>query len=1397
MRKTIILTLVLLILAAIPCTALQETAPRKLTVMVYLCGSNLESSYGSASADLEEIAKAPLDYSQVSVLVMGGGSSAWASEFRSEETVIKELGRAPFAAASGFRPIQAGGERKNMGDSATLSQFLTACAERAPAEEYALIIWDHGGGPVNGVCWDELNGGDHLTLDELSQALADSPFRDRKLSWIGFDARLMSSVEVASKMAPYAEYMIASQAEEPVSGWNYAFLSGIEQDQNGAETGMRIVDSYFDFPQKLDRDLTLACVDLSQVQGIEDSMDVMYRQMAGKISEENFSTISKLRIKATSFGKGMEDIAGTSGYDLVDVVSLSESYAQEASSLAQAVRDAVEKAVVYHRSSVDGSSGLSIYHPYRNQSKFSSEWKNTYEQLNFCQGYTDYVNAYGRIMTGEHLTRWNSLQDFLVTEAGRQISLTISQEQADNLRSARLMVLARSLYDPADAALFSVYNTSDVTIQGTHLTAAYDGTTLQLLNESGYGDLSGAISYTMTEDGTYMVNLYPFDESLARVDKPIVAEYRLDPASGQLMLKDYAVYDELIGAYSHRADVDLSQYAGITFQNTYRNPTANSAGEYLAFNAWERDVHTDTQWKARRDITHTSFLLSFVPNSSMEESLYAAFEITDTQGNVYMTELVPIGGGVEYYDTVPSLGEDRPHLYGVDARGLWDVNTIAFLFNVVNNSEVEQSYLVSELEVNGRPVPDAYSALYKRDSLLPGETGSVIVFLDEQSLAGFEGDDAIRSVAGTLNSIHVSTKAFSKVGFTMEPMFPLDVVFHAAETPEREEIMTDVPFVFPAFGHQQFGISCYTTMQPASVAENSRIILNIAMTNPTDSDISMDLTDMEINQVTFENNFTMNTRGAGEANSAGRQSIAPGETGILNVDLRYGDIAAIMPDVVLKSVTGNLVIRKVMDGETHTQYKIPISFDMYVPLTSFYSETDVLPSQDLVDYGKENGMLDSATEKLLFSYEGCEVYLQGFYIVGREAVLFLHGVNETDVAWKARFGQAEFDGVKASIGKTDGATLSTRNDRNRTFGVQKEPWPLEMNALASIDPHSERYFYVSVSPSDAEQKEMRRLSFHVYLQEKGSPYHCVYFDTIEIVTEEAVPLSEDIEATAPAEDFMVTAGRPLPKETDAALVQEAVLLADSFEYSEIPLVYRAPEDEKIAQGYYVLLRRLRSNAELAALNIENMVSSATSQAGLSFKDGQEWLAYEAVGELTVAEDGQQATAVLPAMRMVVQANGESMPLTVTSITNDQNAVNFYQTSNMLSLSSAVFPDTVLGHAVYSIDIQYDKQSGEAKLVSYKQTQQSYASLAGSLHQEMYFLPADSAPQQVVRFINDDDGMAEHSQYMVLYLGGPNIQLALEPLDNPEDYCVVFFYLTEDSRLSCSPFLPLDGFLFSE
>ena len=229
------LALVLLVSFLHLCSARAE-APRKLTLMVYMCGSNLESGYGSASADLEEMLASGFDSEQVSLLVMTGGAEGWVLGFDPANLTINEIGR------RGVRAVWRE-EAASMGVPETLTTLLNFGVERFPAEDYALILWNHGGGPMEGVCRDELFSMDNLSLSELTQALEASNLPG-KLSWIGFDACLMSSAEVASTLAPYADYMIASQETEPAPGWNYAFLKGLESDASAADTGRRIVDAY-------------------------------------------------------------------------------------------------------------------------------------------------------------------------------------------------------------------------------------------------------------------------------------------------------------------------------------------------------------------------------------------------------------------------------------------------------------------------------------------------------------------------------------------------------------------------------------------------------------------------------------------------------------------------------------------------------------------------------------------------------------------------------------------------------------------------------------------------------------------------------------------------------------------------------------------------------------------------------------------------------------------------------------------------------------------------------------------------------------------------------------------------------------------------------------------------
>ena len=47
-----------LALALLPSGGAAEEKPRRLTLMIYMCGSNLESTYGSATSDILEMLEA-------------------------------------------------------------------------------------------------------------------------------------------------------------------------------------------------------------------------------------------------------------------------------------------------------------------------------------------------------------------------------------------------------------------------------------------------------------------------------------------------------------------------------------------------------------------------------------------------------------------------------------------------------------------------------------------------------------------------------------------------------------------------------------------------------------------------------------------------------------------------------------------------------------------------------------------------------------------------------------------------------------------------------------------------------------------------------------------------------------------------------------------------------------------------------------------------------------------------------------------------------------------------------------------------------------------------------------------------------------------------------------------
>ncbi|MCK5600077.1 hypothetical protein KAI78_10675 [bacterium] len=123
----------------------------------------------------------------------------------------------------------------NMGSPAVLSDFIKWSVSSFPADNYALILWDHGNS------WYRFSGSD-LSIDEtnsdslsiaggeMRQALSDSGII---LSLLGIDACISSTMTLASEVNGYAGFIAANEDYLSSYGWNYSPVINAVFDEDG------------------------------------------------------------------------------------------------------------------------------------------------------------------------------------------------------------------------------------------------------------------------------------------------------------------------------------------------------------------------------------------------------------------------------------------------------------------------------------------------------------------------------------------------------------------------------------------------------------------------------------------------------------------------------------------------------------------------------------------------------------------------------------------------------------------------------------------------------------------------------------------------------------------------------------------------------------------------------------------------------------------------------------------------------------------------------------------------------------------------------------------------------------------------------------------------------------
>ncbi|MBQ7687583.1 MAG: hypothetical protein IJT27_00050 [Clostridia bacterium] len=236
MRKAFsVLTAVLLLLTLFSgCGNIMKTGK---TILIYMCGSNLETKQGLAGKNIDEILSAEIG-TDLNVVIETGGAKTWRSHGIANDAIQR------YAVKNGELVLLEALPQGNMGEADTLADFLVWGQTHYAAKDSMLILWDHGAGAAKGVCYDENYAYDPLTLKELKAALESASLKN-KFDLIGFDACLMASVETAYFVYDHARYMVASEEIEPSGGWDYktvceAFSAGGDP----IATGKAICDAY-------------------------------------------------------------------------------------------------------------------------------------------------------------------------------------------------------------------------------------------------------------------------------------------------------------------------------------------------------------------------------------------------------------------------------------------------------------------------------------------------------------------------------------------------------------------------------------------------------------------------------------------------------------------------------------------------------------------------------------------------------------------------------------------------------------------------------------------------------------------------------------------------------------------------------------------------------------------------------------------------------------------------------------------------------------------------------------------------------------------------------------------------------------------------------------------------
>ncbi len=361
----------------------------KVTLLIYMIGTDLESRSGAATKDLQEILNADIS-DNINIIIQTGGCSKWQNNIVSSETIQRYK-----ATRQGLEVIDDNVGDMPMVDENVLGDFIKFGAKSYPADRYMLVLWDHGGGSLTGYGYDEKYAQyGSMGLDKLNNAFNKGGI---KFDILGFDACLMATLETAIVAETTADYLIASEETEPGCGWYYTnFISELSKNTSikSTDLGKKIIDDFVSVTDKQapGQQTTLSLIDLAEFKGtVPKAFGEFSGYMQNAIDNKQYSDLANARVNTKEFAKGH-------GLNQIDLIGFADKFENKTAS---DFADALTQCVKYTRSGggITGAKGIAVYFPY-GDTRSVGTMLSTYNKIGINPEYSECIRSFASVAAG-------------------------------------------------------------------------------------------------------------------------------------------------------------------------------------------------------------------------------------------------------------------------------------------------------------------------------------------------------------------------------------------------------------------------------------------------------------------------------------------------------------------------------------------------------------------------------------------------------------------------------------------------------------------------------------------------------------------------------------------------------------------------------------------------------------------------------------------------------------------------------------------------------------------------------------------------------------------------------------------------------------------------------------